>query len=199
MREKTFVGWVCVIAMVLIVPMARGEILDSNDFDQDIFWGDHIWPVGGYFTSYVSGRSNGSDYDNLGGAWGANFIYTTEAGNFDWNVYLYAETSVGLVLWDGKPSYAEAWAQISCDTPHGSYEDMAHVIVEDADTTGREASDWIQLPFVDGEKNIHFDAMTGINVGNMVLLWITTHEGKYDYGIGSAEAQSDGTLMPSFQ
>jgi hypothetical protein len=200
MNRKVQVGCVCLAAVLLLMPIARGDILQSTDFSSYVYWGDHVWPCPGYFTSYTSGYSNGDDYDNLGGAQGSFSIYTTEAGDFHWWSYCSGRAAVALQLWDGGTSYAEAWGWFSWDDPGGAGENMGHALVEDGDTRGQWWEYETDPPVVryadDTMYGTHFDAMQGISLENIALVWVTVHDGGQDYGDASAEARTSASMTP---
>jgi hypothetical protein len=66
------------MAALLVIPIAKGEILEDFGTDAELVAGEHVQLTPGRTISTASGQSDGDDPFNCGGAFGWRSLYTTE-------------------------------------------------------------------------------------------------------------------------
>lgn len=192
MKDGVYIGYACLMAMLLIVPIAGGAILEDSDTEAHISWGEHLNLSPGSWVSTAAATSDGEDPYNFGWASGWTAAYTTEAGTFDWAYNLYGEVYCELMLWDEETSYSHAWADVSADAPDGGKNFSAHVGLTEAGFGGFPWA-WYQTGPMNGyyaQGTDDFGVMEGVGSENIAIVYVSTHEGDADCGYAIAEARA---------
>lgn len=167
MKSRTLCAFL--IAMLLISPVAFGEIIEICDWDGNC--------GGNCDYSSPSAHADGDDYTDYSWGDGSNFTYTTEDGWFDYDYWVYVEAEVHLWLYDNETcgGLAFADADAACTATSESHDVYANVNLEDSGEHGQhvwdddEDDEWPHGKYVLGYH--WFDAYDAVVANHMAIAY----------------------------
>ena len=162
---KSSIWCAFMIAMLLVSNVAFGEIVNDGDYTEDEYGMGSATVTSG--QSLLVGYAVGSDPFGYGYGEGWQSSYTTEAGWFEWEAYIYTWTEAHLWLWSGQTCGAYAYAEASIDTsPDGPDDLSAEAVVVDSGYNGYDPNEWDNGGYPSGitqSSTSPFDPLEGVS------------------------------------
>lgn len=193
MRDKrNLIYSACIIAMLVIVPTAFGDIYTVSDWWSNVS-GDGI-VVGGFAENvFAVGTANAQHPSSLGGCVGWTETYTTESGYFDWWAFLWGQAWAQITLHDNELVSADAWGIASAEGPGDEGEVWMQVGGSMQGSTGQVYS-WHECSGQFGDYVMAYDQYFEADVDCVAtectaLVWVRRHSGG---GQDRADASAQG-------